>query len=144
MRVPVKVKKINELAIIPEYAHDGDTGFDLYSINCKELLPDETALISTGLKFEIPRGYGIAIRPRSGLSLKTGLRIANSPGTIDSVYRGELKIIVQNTSDRILHIDIGQRIAQGVLEKVPKAEFIEVDELGDTERGEGGFGHTGE
>jgi dUTP pyrophosphatase len=141
--VEVKVEKINNLAVLPKYAHEGDAGFDLYSTDCGSLKPGETKVFGTGLKMEIPKGYAVAIRPRSGMSLKTSLRITNAPGTIDSIYRGEVGIILQNTGKKTLHIDIGDRIAQGVLEKIPTASFIAVDDLSETERGEGGFGSTG-
>ncbi|MFW6047650.1 MAG: dUTP diphosphatase [Candidatus Woesearchaeota archaeon] len=142
--IPVKIKRLNQLATIPKYAKEGDAGFDFYSAECKQLRPFETKVFYTGLKIEIPDSYEIQIRPRSGLSLKTSLRVANSPGTIDSGYRGEIGIIMQNTNpSKTLTIDIGDRIAQGVLKRVPKAKFIDVEELSNTERGEGGFGHTG-
>ncbi len=144
-RIPVKIKKISQLATIPKYAKNGDAGFDLYSIDTKELQAGDIELIRTGLKMEIPRGYEVQIRPRSGLSFKTKLRVANSPGTIDSGYRGEIKVIMENTSkSKKLHINVGDRIAQGVLKRVPQAEFIEVEEISETDRGEGGFGHTGD
>lgn len=141
--VPILVKKVDRLATIPKYSHDGDAGFDLCSVDAVEIQPGETKVISTGLKMEIPRGYEVQIRPRSGMSLNTSLRITNSPGTIDSPYRGVIGIIMQNTGNKTLHINVGDRIAQGVLSKVPRAGFIEVEELSDTVRGEGGFGHTG-
>lgn len=92
---------------------------------------------------EIPQGYELQIRPRSGLSLETKLRIANSPATIDSDYRGEIKIIVENIGNTPIMISHHDRIAQGVLNEVPQANFILVEELNETERGDGGFGHTG-
>ena len=142
--VKVKIKKIHEDAVIPKYQKKGDAGFDLYAVENRIIHTNETKVVKTGLKMAIPDGYEVQIRPRSGLSLKTGLRVANSPGTIDSGYRGEVGVIMHNANkykEEIVYK--GDRIAQGVLKKVPVAEFMEVDELDDTERGEGGFGHTG-
>lgn len=142
-RVRVKVKKIHPDAVIPQYKTSGSAGFDLYAIEDVEIQPGETKQIRTGLIFEIPEGYEIQIRPRSGMSLKTPLRISNAPGTIDSDYRGEVMIIAENTSIVPFSVEKGTRIAQGVLQKVPQAEFIEVERVSETERGEGGFGSTG-
>lgn len=142
-RVRVKVKKIHPNAVIPQYKTSGSAGFDLYTIEDVEIQPGETKQIRTGLIFEIPEGYEIQIRPRSGMSLKTPLRISNAPGTIDSDYRGEVMIIAENTSIVPFSVEKGTRIAQGVLQKVPQAEFIEVEKVSETERGEGGFGSTG-
>lgn len=142
-KVRVKVKKIHPDAVIPQYKTSGSAGFDLYAIEDVEIQPGETKQIRTGLIFEIPEGYEIQIRPRSGMSLKTPLRISNAPGTIDSDYRGEVMIIAENTSIVPFSVEKGTRIAQGVLQKVPQAEFIEVEKVSETERGEGGFGSTG-
>lgn len=147
-KIDIKIKKLSSDAAIPQYAKDGDAGFDLYSVIDNNygfitIKPYQTKLIKTGLSMEIPSGYEVQIRPRSGLSLKTKLRIANSPGTIDTGYRGEIGIIFDNISDEPITIRHHERIAQGVLCKVPQANFILVNELSETERGEGGFGHTG-
>jgi dUTP pyrophosphatase len=107
------------------------------------LKPLQRALIPTGLFIELPDGYEAQIRPRSGLALKKGLSLLNSPGTIDSDYRGELKIIMINLSNETTIINTGERIAQMVIAKYEKVAFTEVDELTDTDRGAGGFGHTG-
>ena len=129
----------------PKYATDGSAGFDLQAnidgnnVICIE--PNETKLISTGLYFEIPKGYKMSILSRSGLSLK-GIVVANSPGLIDSDYRGELKIILRNTLLERFYIKNGERIAQGVLEKHETAVFENVEFLSETERGSGGFGST--
>lgn len=144
-KIPLKVAKVNELATMPKYAKEGDAGFDLYSVDCKTLRPFETKVFKTGLKFEIPWGYEVQIRPTSGKSLNSHIRVANTPGTIDSGYRGEIGVIIQNTHPRKnININIGERLAQGVLKKVPMAKIVEVDEgeLSQTERGEGGYGHT--
>lgn len=143
--IRVRVKKLREDAVIPEYKTPGAAGFDLVAAEDVTINAGETVTVPTGLAFEIPEGYELQIRPRSGLSLKTPLRIANSPGTIDSDYRGEVKIIVTNTGqcDDYYNIYKGDRIAQGVIVPVMRAEFKEVDELSETSRGYGGFGSTG-
>lgn len=146
------MKKINvkiELGYIlgvkvkmPEYLTDGASGVDLASAEDLSLWPGRKTLVRTGLKMAIPYGYELQIRPRSGMAYKTNLVILNSPGTIDSDYRGEIKIPVKNGGNEILDIHKGDRIAQGIFTEVFQAEFQE-EELGSTERGEGGFGHTG-
>lgn len=138
----VKIKKLAGTAITPEYQTEGASGFDLHSVEDVILDRGTTDTVSIGLAFEIPEGYEMQIRPRSGLSLKTGLRVANAPGTIDSDYRGEVKVIMHNASNRAEQIAIGDRIAQGVIVPVIKVEFEE-GELDETERAEGGFGSTG-
>ena len=103
----------------------------------------ERKLIPTGLFFEIPEGYEIQLRPRSGLALKNGITVLNTPGTIDSDYRGEIGVILKNSSDRAFIIDKGQRIAQMLIHKAEQVTFNEVDNLSETARGDGGFGHSG-
>lgn len=142
MNIDVNIQKLDPLAVVPRYAYDGDAGFDFYSIDCREIHTGEIVLVNTGIAMEIPKGYEVQIRPRSGMSLKTHLRIANSPGTIDSTYRGEIGIIIENTGKKTLHVNVGDRIAQGVLNKVPVANFNLVDDLGNTKRGEDGYGST--
>ncbi len=138
----VKIKKLADTAITPEYQSKGASGFDFHSVEDVIIDRGQTELISTGLAMSIPEGFELQIRPRSGLSLKTGLRVANSPGTIDSDYRGEIKIIIHNNSNRAEQISIGDRIAQGVVVPIKQVEFDE-GELDETERGEDGFGSTG-
>lgn len=130
---------------LPEYETVGSAGMDLRAnlIEPIMLKPLQRALIPTGLFIELEQGYEAQIRPRSGLALKKGLTILNSPGTIDSDYRGEIKIIIINLSNETTVINTGERIAQMVIAKYEQATLKEVDELGETERGEGGFGHTG-
>ncbi len=140
--VTIKWKKIHQDAVIPSYVHEGDAGFDFTSIEDVVLTPYERKIVKTGLKVEIPIGYEMQIRPRSGISLKTPVLIANAPGTIDSGYRGELGIIVLNNSSGEYKIKKGERIAQGVIKEVIPVIHIEVDELSETVRGEGGFGST--
>lgn len=143
-QIPVLVKKVRPNAVIPEYEKSGDAGFDFRAAETiLNIYPGATTIIHTGLTMAIPHGFEIQIRPRSGLSLKTGLRIANSPGTIDSGYRGEIGIIAHNVGNDPINIETGMRIAQGVLKETPKACFEEVNTLPDSDRGEGGFGHTG-
>lgn len=146
-KVGVRVFREDENVKLPTYADTGAAGMDIYSNQDKMLLPSETAIISTGLKAVIPGGYEIQIRPRSGLSKKTGLRIPNSPATIDASYRGEIGVLVQNTSNEKIEIKKGDKIAQMVLNKVPRIEWKEVNEEEfqsfATERGNGGFGSTG-
>lgn len=146
-KINVRVKKTSQNARIPEYKTIGSAGFDLYAMiegeHCVSICPNETTLISTGLAMEIPLGYEVQIRPRSGMSINTKLRIANSPGTIDSDFRGEIKIIAENIGDTPITIKHHDRIAQGVLKVVPQANFVLTDSLSDTDRGAGGFGHSG-
>ena len=147
-KVVVKFKKLDERAILPKYQEEGSSGFDFHC-----LLPDNKSsiileqkselIIDTGLSCEIPLGYEIQVRPRSGLAFKHQITIINSPGTIDSSYRGKLLICLYNLGEDPVVLTNGDRIAQGVLMKVPKADIIEVDELSETKRGEGGFGSTG-
>lgn len=143
----VKIKKLKNGAKIPEYAHDGDAGMDIFSCQEEEVIflkPGERKLISTGLAFEIPYGTELQIRPRSGLALKKGISIVNSPGTLDCGYRGELGIILINHGNEDFEIRKGDKIAQAVLNKVEYAEIEIVDgDLEGSERGGGGFGSSG-
>lgn len=139
----LSIKRLSDHALLPAYQTSGSAGFDLHVIDNYVLKPGETQLLSTGLAFDIPSGYEIQIRPRSGLSAKTGLRVANAPGTIDSDFRGEVKIIMYNTGNLMEIIDRGDRVAQAVLAPVTQAEIVEVDELSTTDRADGGFGSTG-
>lgn len=140
--VDVKVQKIHEDAIIPEYAHVTDAGADIYAIEDVAVKPHTTVLVKTGLKVAIPTGYEIQIRPRSGMSFKTSMRVANAPGTIDAGYRGEVCVIMENTGNLTYNIAKGDRVAQMVIMPVPMINWIETNELDDTDRGEGGFGST--
>jgi dUTP pyrophosphatase len=139
--INVKVKTSGDC---PQYATAGSAGFDVINVGPEvPLSSGERALIHTGLYFEIPEGYEIQVRPRSGLALKRGITVLNSPGTIDSDYRGECNVIVINTSSEKYCVSTGERIAQFVLNKVEQANFVPVNELGDTARGTDGFGSTG-
>ena len=142
-KVNLKIKKLNDEAVIPEYQTKGAAGFDFHSTVNDIIMPGDTVLIGTGLAFGIPDGFEIQVRPRSGLSAKTGLRVANSPGTIDMDFLGEVKIILTNTGHIPQQIRKGDRIAQGVLCPVHQAVFEVTEDLGSTERGDKGFGSSG-
>ena len=142
----VKVKKLECFkGSLPEYKTAGASGFDIRACLTEDfnLAPGERGLIPTGLSFEIPPGFELQCRPRSGLALKQGLTVLNSPGTIDSDYRGEIKVIILNTSQENIRIKDQDRIAQLVLSPVFKAELIQEEELSESRRGGGGFGSTG-
>ena len=143
--VPVKVKRLphGEGLELPRYATGGAAGMDVLSAEDIVLEPGMRHAIATGLTLAIPPGYEIQVRPRSGLALKHGIGVANTPGTVDSDYRGELKVILANHSAEPFAIHRGDRVAQLVLAPVTRASWDEVDELDETERGEGGFGSTG-
>ena len=141
--VTVRVKRLSPDAKIPKTARSGDVAFDLYSVIDYELRPGERFAVPTGIAVEIPQGYEGQVRPRSGLALKEGITVLNTPGTIDSGYRGEVKTIMMNHNGEPFRITKGMRISQLAIRPVPEVEFVEVDELSDTERGEGGFGSTG-
>ncbi len=165
-KVKVKIKAL-EGAEIPKYGTEQAAGFDFKAHNFKvmykgkkeidltknlqhsisegyiTLRPFERVLIGTGLSMEIPDGYEIQVRPRSGLALKSGVTVLNAPGTIDSDYRGEVGVILHNTCQYLCEIRLGDRIAQGILAKCEQADFETEEELSETERGAGGFGSTG-
>ena len=137
----IKVKKLNPNAKIPEYAHEGDAGFDLFTVEPFELEPGERKSIPLGIAMEIPHGYVGLIWDKSGLSHKYGIK--SFGGVIDSGYRGEVHAGVMNLGDTYFKFEKGQKIAQMLIQKVDTAEFIEVKELSDSERGKGGFGSSG-
>ena len=163
--INIKVKKLHENAIIPEYAHATDSGFDLYTSTETYLKPYSTGIAKTGLAFDIPYGWGIMVRNRSGITVKgcpvspfidadqdKGFYLSSESvvvnldvkmGTVDCDYKGELGIMVYNNSDKYIAIPRGTKLAQGVLEKVYQVSFTEVEELSDSARGTGGFGSTG-
>lgn len=146
IKIPVKIKKgPNYIGELPKYQSLGASGFDVRAQIDAELIikPGERALVATALFFEIPLGYEIQARPRSGLAIKNGISLVNTPGTIDADYRGEVKIIIINHGQEDFRILPQDRIAQLVIAPVIIAEFEEVSELGDTDRGAGGFGSTG-
>lgn len=139
----IKIKKLTDDAKIPTYAHDGDAGADIYSNETVTIQPLDRKSIGTGLSVEIPVGFEIQVRPKSGLALNHGITVLNTPGTIDAGYRGEIKGILINLGSEPYTVEKGQKIAQLVLKPVLKADFIETDDLSDSVRGEGGFGSTG-
>ena len=142
----IKIKAINNSNNdLPHYATVGSAGLDLRAnvLEVVVLKPLERRLIPTGIFLEIPHGYEVQVRPRSGLALKNGITCLNSPGTIDSDYRGEINVLLINLSNQPFTINKNDRIAQMVVARVEKAELILVQQLNETERNAGGFGHTG-
>jgi dUTP pyrophosphatase len=139
----IKKKKLTQNAMIQAYQTKEAAGFDLHSIEDVVIKPGERKLIGTGLAFEIEFGYEVQIRPRSGLAYKHGITVLNTPGTIDSDYRGEIKVLLINHGNEEFEIKKNERIAQAVIAPVIQAEIVEVEELSDTDRGSGGFGSTG-
>ena len=142
----VIIRVVNRSAnSLPEYATSGASGMDVRAdlSSTVVLMPMERKLIPTGLFMEIPEGFEVQVRPRSGLAIKQGLTCLNTPGTIDSDYRGEVKVILVNLSGEIQEVHPGDRIAQLIVQKVERAEWSKVEELNATVRNEGGFGHTG-
>ena len=141
-KIKVQIEKIVPEAKLPEYAHPTDAGADVFAVRNTVVPAGETVVVGTGLKMAIPKGYEVQVRPRSGMSLKTDLRIANAPGTIDSSYRGELGIIMWNTGSDEYTIEAGDKIAQLIIAPVPMMDFEETTIDMNTDRGEGGFGST--
>jgi len=139
----IKFKKLCNDAIIPEYKTAGSAGMDICTIDEFILMPGERKIFQTGLAVAVEDGYEVQVRARSGLSAKEGVTVINGVGTIDSDYRGQIGVALVNLSDKVVHIHPGDRIAQLVVNKIEQPEIIVVDELGETIRGEGGFGSTG-
>ena len=143
--IKILIKRLSKEVLIPKYETSGSSGMDL-SANIKtniDLDPGKTAIIPTGISLSIPKGFEVQIRPRSGLAAKQNVSVLNTPGTIDSDYRGEIKVILINLGREIFRVEKGHRIAQMVVCPIIQAEFKEVDDLTKTVRGEGGFGSTG-
>lgn len=141
--VEVKIKKIHEDAKTPTYGTAYAAGADLYAVEETVIEPGKTKLIKTGIQIDIPEGTFAMITPRSGMSLKTDLRVANAPGVADSDYRGEICVIGSNYGDEYVIVNKGERIAQMLIMPYITAHFVDADKLSDTVRGEGGFGSTG-
>ena len=143
--VKILIKKLNSKVKLPSYKTDGSSGMDLMAFIVKPItiLPQKSELIPTGLSIAIPNNTEVQIRPRSGLAVKNSISVLNTPGTIDSDYRGELKVILYNHGNKEFIVNNEDRIAQMVLAPVIKANFEEVENLPETIRGEGGFGSTG-
>ena len=143
--IPIPVKRLPHFdgLDLPAYATDGAAGMDVLAAEDVILAPGMRHAVATGLAVAIPHGFEIQVRPRSGLALKHGITVPNTPGTIDSDYRGELKVILINHGDADFAIRRGDRVAQLVLAPVTRASWLKVEELDETARGEGGFGSTG-
>ena len=139
----IKFKRVHPEAVLPAYARPGDAGMDVCACEAATLLPGERKLIKTGLVMELPRGTEAQMRPRSGLALKSGITLLNTPGTIDEGYRGEVGVILINLGQEPFDVQPGMRIAQMVIAPVLRADTEEVSEVSGTARGEGGFGSTG-
>ena len=142
--IVLPIKRLDPSVELPSYAYEGDAGLDLRSNEDVTLAPHERRLVSTGLAVAIPDGYAGFVQPRSGLALREGLSMANTPGLIDAHYRGELKVCAINLdAKKPVHIERGERSAQLVIQKVPTVWLREVSELDETDRGSGGFGSSG-
>lgn len=137
----VNIKKLHPKAVIPEYKTVGAAGFDLVAVEDVMAFPMNPVSVGTGLAFEIPVGYELEIRSRSGLAFKSNVYAYN--GTVDSDYRGEVKIQLTNMGNTVFLIEAGDRIAQGIIKPIQQVKFVEIDSLSETERGEKGFGSTG-
>jgi len=145
LKVQVKVLPHGEGIPLPRYMSDHAAGMDLYAAVMEDLSipPDSWKLVPTGLSLALPEGYEAQVRPRSGLALKQGVSVLNTPGTVDADYRGEVGVILMNHSKENLVVKRGDRIAQMIVNQIEKIEFEKVAELPSSERGAGGFGHTG-
>ena len=139
----VRFKKVHPDASLPSYAHPGDAGMDVRSVEDVELAPGARALVHTGLVMILPPGWEAQVRPRSGLALKHGVTVLNTPGTIDAGYRGEVGVILANLGDVAFPVRKGDRIAQIVVAPVTTADIEEAEVVDETDRGSGGFGSTG-
>ena len=143
--VKILIKRLSSNVSMPQYKTEGSSGMDISAFVENEIIlkPSEKKIIPTGIKLKVPKGYEIQIRPRSGLAAKNDITVLNTPGTIDSDYRGEIKVILFNHGKNIFKVENGLRIAQMVLCPVIEAKLSEVEIIDETERGEGGFGSTG-
>jgi dUTP pyrophosphatase len=142
--IEVQIQRLDAGVELPRYARPGDVGLDLRASQDADIAPGKRVMVPTGLAIALPEGYAGFVQPRSGLAAREGLSIVNTPGLIDSGYRGELKIVAINTDDEnTIHIKRGDRIAQLVIQEVPVVHLVEVDELDASERGAAGFGSTG-
>lgn len=139
----LSIRRIDPAAQMPTYAHPGDAGMDVRSIEELTLEPGARALVHTGLVFQLPPDAEAQVRPRSGLALKHGVTVLNSPGTIDAGYRGEVGVILVNLGQQPFKIEKGMKIAQVVVSRVEQTEIVEVQKTDETDRGSGGFGSTG-
>ena len=142
-QVIVKIKRLIPEAKIPKYEHPGDSGADLVAVTDYTLQPMQRVAVPTGISAEVPMGFELQVRPKSGLALKHGVTVLNTPGTVDAGYRGEIKVILINLGSEPFDITEGQKIAQLVVAPVARGQFEEVDELIQSQRGNRGFGSTG-
>lgn len=143
MATTIEFKKLNENAVLPSFANEGDAGLDICSVQDLVLEPGKRALVKTGVAIQLPKGWEAQVRSRSGLAYKHGVVVLNSPGTIDEPYRGEIGVILINHGEEPYSISVGDRIAQLVLRRTEDVIPVFVDELTETNRGTGGFGSTG-
>jgi dUTP pyrophosphatase len=139
----LKIKRLSDAAVIPQYAHPGDAGLDLVSIEAQTILPGESRSIRTGIAIELPENTEAQVRPRSGLALKHQITVLNTPGTIDAGYRGEVCVILINHGTQAFQVEPGMRIAQMVIASFIRMTVETVENLEDTVRSDGGFGSTG-
>ena len=139
----LEVKLLHPQARLPRHAHPGDAGADLCSVEEVTIPPGERRDVGTGLALAIPLGHAGFVQPRSGLAARHGIMLVNSPGLIDSGYRGEVRVLLYNSGNEPFAVAVGERIAQLVIQRVEEPAFVEVQELSDTVRGEGGFGSSG-
>lgn len=139
----LQVQRVHPDAVVPAYAHPGDAGLDLTSVEAVRLPAGGRAAVRTGLAIAVPDGWVGLVHPRSGLARRHGVTVANAPGTIDAGYRGEVLVLLVNLGTDDVELAAGERVAQLVLQEVARAEVVEVEQLDDTARGSGGFGSTG-
>lgn len=139
----LRFRRIHPDAVLPAYAHESDAGMDVRSVESLVVPPGGRALVHTGLVMLLPPFYEAQVRPRSGLALRHGVTVLNTPGTIDSGYRGEVGVVLANLGDSDFRVEKGDKIAQIVVAPVVRAEIAETDEVDETDRGVGGFGSTG-
>ncbi|MFI6578208.1 dUTP diphosphatase [Nocardiopsis sp. NPDC050513] len=143
-RIPITVRRLDPGLPLPAYAHPGDAGADLYTAVDVDLAPGQRATVPTGLAIALPDGFAAFVHPRSGLAARCGVTIVNAPGTVDAGYRGEIRVTLINTDrDTPVRLSRGDRVAQLVVQRVERAEFVEADSLPESVRGAGGFGSTG-
>ena len=143
MSLKVAFRKLHPAAVLPSYAHEGDAGMDLSSVEEVTVPPHGRALVATGLAIELPLGTEAQVRPRSGLAAKYGITVLNAPGTIDAGYRGEIKVILLNTDVAEFRVEPGMRIAQLVVAPVAQVQVSWTEQLGESDRGTSGFGSSG-
>jgi dUTP pyrophosphatase len=141
--IDLEVRRTRPEAVLPAYAHDGDAGLDLATVEALEVRPGQRVAAPTGLAMAIPPGWVGLVHPRSGLARRYGLTVANAPGTIDSGYRGEVQVLLVNLGEETVEVGAGERVAQLLLQRVGRARVREVAALDATERADGGFGSTG-